>query len=80
MAAATAASAAEQIRLVASIDGVERVVRGQVGHGEPARHDDVVVAGERQNIDGEDVPIRHLIGAARRRTPGEREPAQEKEE
>ena len=40
-------------------------MRGQVGHGEPARHDDVVVAGEGQDIDGDDVPVRHLIGAGR---------------
>ena len=72
--------AVEEIRLVAPIDCVQGVMRRQVGHGEPARHDDVVVAGESQDIDGDDVPIRHLIGAGRRWTSREHEPAPHKEE
>src|SRR4030095_6903654 len=67
-----------EIRLVAPIDRVQGVMRGQVGHGEPARHDDVVVAGEGQDIDGDDVPVRYLICAGRWGSTCEHEPARYK--
>ena len=67
-----------EVRFVAPIDCIERVVDSQVGHGKPAGHDDGVLAGEGKDVDRDRVPFRHVVGPGRRNAHNGRGSAQRK--
>src|SRR5262249_24501502 len=56
----------EVVRVVATTDRIQRVVRRHVHHGEGARRDDVILTVRGDRVHRRLVPLDYFIGAGRR--------------